>query len=143
MHKLGPRGSKHYFWQPVLLEKCHIITLSKVDWIHKKLFILFLLSSSLRGSMIGTNITISSEFSSLHVKLWYHMFSSMKMEKNMESELSTFFFWVKLDAKNIVLGSLGDQCRVVSAAWCIFMKKHADVLNHTVRLYCFPYWIVH
>ena len=48
--------------------------------------------------------TISCEFGQLQVKWWYHLFSGIKMEECMGSELSGIF-WVKLFAKNIVLGS--------------------------------------
>ena len=50
--------------------------------------------------------TISCEFGTLQVKWWHHMFSSTKMEEYMESEFSGIF-WVKLIAKDIVLGSSG------------------------------------
>ena len=50
--------------------------------------------------------TISFEFGPLQVKLWHHMFSNIKMEGYMESELPGIF-WVKLVTKNIVLVSLG------------------------------------
>ena len=49
---------------------------------------------------------ISCKYDPLQVKWWYHMFSSIKMEEYMESELFGFF-WVKMVAKNIVLGSPG------------------------------------
>ena len=50
--------------------------------------------------------TISCEFDPLEIKWWYHMFSSIKMEEYMEPELSGIF-WVKIIAKNVVLGSSG------------------------------------
>ena len=56
---------------------------------------------------IRTKFIISYEFCPLQVKLW-HMFSGMKMEKYMESELSVIFR-VKLVAKNILVGSLGSH----------------------------------
>ena len=60
-----------------------------------------------RGPKLNWNkFTVSCEFGTLQVKWWYHMFSSIKMEEYMESELSGIF-WVKLVRKNIVLGSLG------------------------------------
>ena len=49
---------------------------------------------------------VSCEFGQLHVKWWYHMFSNIKMEEYMEPELSGIF-WVKMVAKNILLGSPG------------------------------------
>ena len=52
--------------------------------------------------------TTSCEFDPLQVKWWHHVFSSIKMEEYMEPELSGFF-WVKMVAKNIVLGSPGTQ----------------------------------
>ena len=60
-----------------------------------------------RGPELNWNkFTISCEFDPLQVKWWYHMFSSIKMEEYMEPELSGIF-WVKMVAKNIVLGSPG------------------------------------
>ena len=49
--------------------------------------------------------TSSCEFNPLQVKWWYHLFSSIKMKEYIEPELSGIF-WVKMVAKNIVLGSL-------------------------------------
>ena len=65
-------------------------------------------SSGLRGLAIGTIFTISCEFSPLHVKWGYHLFSSMKKEEYIESELSGIF-QVKVATKDIVIGSLGTQ----------------------------------
>ena len=60
-----------------------------------------------RGPELNWNkFTISCEFDPLQVKWWYHMFSSIKMEEYMEPELSGIF-WIKMVAKNIVLGSPG------------------------------------
>ena len=56
-----------------------------------------------QGTHNWKKITISCEFGTLQVKLWYHMFSSMKLDKYMESGPSGIF-QVKLVAKNIVLG---------------------------------------
>ena len=55
------------------------------------------------------------------------------MDECMESEFSGIFR-VKLVAKIIVLGSQGTQRRAVSAVWCLFLKKHTNVVNHTVRV---------
>ena len=60
-----------------------------------------------QGPKLNWNkFTISCEFDPLQVKWWYHMFSSIKMEEYMEPELSGIF-WVKMVAKNIVLGFPG------------------------------------
>ena len=90
-----------------------------------------------RGPTIGKELSISCEFGSLQVKWWYHMFSSMKKKKCMDSE-SFGIFRVKLVAKNIVLGPLGTQHQAVLAVWCLFLKKHTKFLNQTVTLKCFP-----
>ena len=65
------------------------------------------------------------------------MFSSMKMDEYMESELSGIF-WVKLAAKYIVFGFHGAQRQAVFAMWCLFLKKHANNLKKTVKLSVFP-----
>ena len=59
-----------------------------------------------RPELNWNKFTISDEFGPLQVKWWYHMFSSIKIEEYMESEPSAIF-WVKLVAKNIVLGPPG------------------------------------
>ena len=73
-----------------------------------------------QGPTSWTMITISGEFSQFQVKLWYHMhdhmFSSMKTEGYMESELSSTF-WVKLVAKNIGPGCIRPQCGASSEVW--------------------------
>ena len=43
------------------------------------------------ANSIGTKFTISCEFSPPQVKIWNHMFSSMKMEEYVESEHSGNF----------------------------------------------------
>ena len=48
-------------------------------------------SSGPRGPTIGTKFMISSEFGPLQVKWWCLMFSSMKKEEYMQSELSSIF----------------------------------------------------
>ena len=88
------------------------------------------------GLTIGTKITIPSEFCPFQVKWWYHMFSSVKKEEYIESELSGLF-QVKVAAKNIVFGSLGTQRKAAFAVWCLFLKKHTNILNQTVTLECF------
>ena len=55
--------------------------------------------------LIGTKFTVSCEFGLHKLKLQHHVFSSMKIEEYMESEVSGIF-WVKMVAKNIVLVSL-------------------------------------
>ena len=63
--------------------------------------------AGLRGPKLNWNkFTISFEFDPLQVKWWYHMFSRIKMEEYMEPEFSGIF-WVKMVAKDIVLGSPG------------------------------------
>ena len=57
------------------------------------------------------------------------MFSSMKVEEYMESELSGIFR-VKLFAR---------YNQAVSTIWCLFLEKHTNILNRTVGIYCFPY----
>ena len=76
--------------------------------IHKKLWILLKFSLVPLGPIFGMKFTISCEFGPLRVKWWYHMFSRIKMEEYMESELSGIFP-VKLVTKNIVRGSPGTQ----------------------------------
>ena len=105
-----------------------IIILPEADWIRKKLWILFLFSLSPRGLIIRTKITISCEFSPLQVQLWYHTLSCIKTEEHMESELCSIF-WIKLVAKNMLLGSLGTQRWAVSAVWCLSLEKCTNVLN--------------
>ena len=85
----------------------------------------------LRGPIIETKFTIPWKFSPIQVKFWKHMFSSMKMEDYMRSELFCIF-WVKLVAKNIVPDFLGTQHRAASAVWCLFLKKYTNFLNQTV-----------
>ena len=89
------------------------------------------------GFTIGAKFTISCEFSPHKVKWWYRMFSSMKKEECMESELSGIF-QVKVVPKNIVFVSLGTQGKAAFAVWCLFLKKHTNFLNKTVTLKCFP-----
>ena len=69
--------------------------------IHKKLWILLQFSLVPPGPIFGMKFTISCEFGPLRVKWWYHMFSSIKIEEYMESELSGIF-QVKLFTKNIL-----------------------------------------
>ena len=49
----------------------------------------------------------------------------------MQPDLSGIFR-VKITAKNIVLGSPGAQRRVISTMRCLFLRKHATLLNQTV-----------
>ena len=85
-----PESSDSMYSPFFMLETYDIIILPEVDWIHKILLYKF---------------TISCEFGSVQVK-WLYMFSSIKLEEYVESELSGIF-WVKVVTKNIVLGSLG------------------------------------
>ena len=60
-----------------------------------------------RGLQLNWNkFTISCEFDPLQGKWWHHILSSINREEYMEPELSGIF-WVKMVAKNIVLGSPG------------------------------------
>ena len=72
------------------------------------------------------------------LKLWYHTFSSVKMDEFMQSELSDIFH-VKLVAKNIVLVCPGTQHQTVSAVWCLFLKKHTNV-NISVFAFILILW---
>ena len=51
----------------------------------------------------------------------------------MQTEFSGVFR-VKLIAKNIVLEFPGIQGQVVSAVWCLFLKKHTNALKQTVTV---------
>ena len=51
----------------------------------------------------------------------------------MEPELF-FIFRAKMVAKNIVPGSPGDPTLSCSAVWCLFLKKHANILIPIVTL---------
>ena len=112
--KFGPQWSKHYIFGNYFYlknarnlrfhvfflfhaRKHNFIILPAVDRINKKLWILFQL---LVPTVNLNKFTVSCEFGPLQIKLWYHMFSSFKMEGCMA-------FWTKLVAKNIVLGSPG------------------------------------
>ena len=66
--------------------------------IHTKLWIFFQFSLGPQGPISRTKFTISCELGLYNVKLQYHMFSSMKVEEYMESELSGIFR-VKLFAR--------------------------------------------
>ena len=57
-----------------------------------------------RPELYWNKFTISYEFDPLQVKWWYQMFPRIKIELYMEPEFSGFF-WVKMVAKNIMLGS--------------------------------------
>ena len=105
MHKARlPRSKRYIFGDQSYsknVRKLRFI-LAEVDRIHTKLQILFQFSLGPRGLIIGRKFKISCEFVPLQVKWWYHMFSTVKMEEYMESELSGIFR-VKLVAKSIVL----------------------------------------
>ena len=70
---------------------------------------------------IGTKFTISCEFGPVHVKWWCHVFSNMKKEGYMKSELSGIYR-VKAVTKNILLGSLETLCQAVLALSCLFLS---------------------
>ena len=80
---------------------------------------MFQSSSVPRGPIIGTKFTIFGEFGPLQVKF------NKKIEKYMESELPDIY---------IVLGFPRIQQRDASAVWCLFQKKHTNILNQTVTL---------
>ena len=65
------------------------------------------------------------------------MFSSMKKEEYMESELSDISR-VNVVSKNIVLEYLGTQREAVSAVWRLFLKKHKNIVNQTLHFSVFP-----
>ena len=137
MHQMGPQGPTYFFdnqfysknarkarlCSPISLLE-YLMILLEVEWIHKKLWILFLLNFYFikfvfivsPGTYNWNKITISCELRPLQVKLWYHMFCRMKMEEYMESMLSSIF-WVKLVAKNKCLGPRGPNTWAVSAVW--------------------------
>ena len=147
MHEIGsPRpisvtwkmqeGSDSMYSSVFMLKNiCKI--LPKAEQTHKKLWILFQFSSGLRRPIIGTKFRRSCVFGGIQLKLWYHIFSSMKMEECMESELP-HLFRVKLVAKNIVLGSARTQRGAVFVVWCPLQKKQTNFFNQAVRLKCFP-----
>ena len=64
------------------------------------------IGSSWGPKLNWSKFTISCKFGTLQEKRRYHMFSSIKMEKSMEFELSGIF-WVKVVTEDIVLASLG------------------------------------
>ena len=111
MHKMWTQAPKHYnfgessdsmYFSISMLENMIIIILTELERIYKKLWIFLQLCSSSPGPIIGTKFTISCEFDSLQVKLWYQIFSSMKIEKYTESDLSVIFR-LKWVAKNITV----------------------------------------
>ena len=106
-----------YFWRPLLLEKCQETQIPCIPsiWHHhftwnrpnSQQIMNFVPIVGPQGLELNWNkFTISCEFDPLQVKRWYHMFFSIKMKEYMEPELSGIF-WVKMVAKNIVLGSPG------------------------------------
>ena len=48
---------------------------------------------------IGIKFTVFSEFGPLRVNIWYHTFSSIKLEEYIESELSDIFRVKLVDTK--------------------------------------------
>ena len=120
---LCPQGPKHYIFGNHFYSKnarklkSHIFLFfyARKLWYHhftrsgpnSQEIVSFFSFVGVQGPELNWNkFTISCEFGTLQVKWWYHMFSSIEMEKYMESELSGIFR-VKLIAKNIVLGSSG------------------------------------
>ena len=123
---MGPQGPKHYIFGDLFYSKNarklkfhfslffhfnarkHMISPFYLKWTEvTRDCELFKFSLGPLGLTIGTKVTIPSEFCPLQVKWWYYMFSRVKKEEYMESELSGLF-QVKVAAKNIVFGSLGD-----------------------------------
>ena len=92
-----------------------------------------------QGLTIGAKLTISFEFSTLQVKWWYHIFSSMIKEKYVESELSGIFR-VKVLTKNVVFGSLGTQCKTAFAVWCLSLKKQTNNILCEKMSFCLVNW---
>lgn len=87
-----------------------------------------------RGLIFEIKSKLSCKFALIYVKLWCHMFSRMKMEECIESEVSSIFR-VKLMVKNILFGPWGCNTELAaSAVWCLFLKKHTNVVNQTVRV---------
>ena len=124
------------FWRPILFEKSQkvkiqcitlfscsktydIIVLPEVDQTHKKFWTFF-------GSLWTHKRNKCKNFCGfgpLQAKRLYHTFSSIKMKECMQFELSQIF-----------LCKTADQKYWISAAWCLFLKKHANVVNQTVGL---------
>ena len=67
------------------------MNLPEVDPIHTKLWIVFQFSSCSWGFIIEKKFLFFCGFGLHKVKLQYHMFSSMEIEKYMEYELPGFF----------------------------------------------------
>ena len=120
---LGPQGPKQYIFEDHCYSKnakklrFHVFPLFHVwkhmtssfylKWTEFKKIVDFVPIVGPHGPKLNWNkFIISCKYNPLQVKWWYHMFSSIKMEEYMESELFGFF-WVKMVAKNIVLGSPG------------------------------------
>ena len=112
---------------------CHHFTYSEPN--SQEIVNFYQFSLGLWGLAIGTKFTISCEFSPLHVKWGYHLFSSMKKEEYIESEFSGIF-QVKVASKDNWFPR--DPTQSCFAVWCLFLKKHTNFLNQTVTLKCFP-----
>ena len=135
MHKMVPQGPQHYIFGDQFYSKNarklkfhvvlhfnarkHMISSFYLKWtILPNIYIyiiyiyIYIYSSGPRELTIETKFKISCEFRRLQVKCWYHMFSSMKKEEYMESELSDIF-QVKVVTKNIVFGSLGPNAKLL------------------------------
>ena len=148
VNKMGPRGPIFFgtiFTQKVLEVPGFMyssILMLENTWHHLLIWCgpnsgeivnLFQFSLGPWGPTIGTKFPISSEFGPLRVKLHCDMFTNMKNDEYMESELSGIFR-VKLVAKNILLVSLENQRQDGFAIKCLFLKKHTNFLNQTVTL---------
>ena len=120
---LGPQGPKQYIFGDHFYSKnakklrFHVFLLFDVRKHMKSSFYLkwteftrnceFYSNFGSPGTQLNWNkFTVSCEFDPLQVKWWCHMFSSIKMEEYLELELSGIC-WLKMVAKNIVLGSPG------------------------------------
>ena len=138
MHKMGPRGPKHYIFGNhfcskdarklrfyvflhVNARKHDIIILPEVDQIRKKLWIWpFQCSLGPWRSTIGTKFT-----GGIH-GIWASWNYSSK------SHCQKYTVWVP-----------GTQHQAVFAMWCLFLKKHTKFLSQTVTFKCFPCYTVH
>ena len=89
----SPGTQTLYFWWPLLLEK--------ILWILFQLW-----------------VAGDPKFGPLLVKWWYHIFSRIKMEEYMESELSGFF--EEIWSPNIVFGSLETPFMHIWVKCCFF-----------------------
>ena len=118
IHKMCPWGTKHHFWQSVLIEKCQKAQIPYVPLFSSQETCIIIFQNSrdivnfipIYFESTGTHNLNKGQYFSwigpLQVKLQYCMFS-----KNTWNLIFLAFFWVKLVAKNIVLASIGAQWR--------------------------------